>query len=158
MSTRYFVCEPSLTPCRKKELVLLAALDQALRPRLGRRGQPHRGEDVHEHAAREEVRDALRAAAGHPLDVVHEVAEAVPYGLADLGIVARRVRSHLAAQVRAIADEQLAVGGSDRLQGLFAALALGGPLEDLERLPEASGVDRDEEVLLRAEEPEDVRL
>ena len=39
-----------------------------------------------------------------------------------------------------------------------AALALRRPLEELERLAEAAGDDRREELLLRAEEPEHVRL
>ena len=44
------------------------------------------------------------------------------------------------------------------MQRLLAPLALGRALEDLERLAEAARDDGDEELLLRPEEPEDVRL
>src|SRR2546430_7167995 len=103
MSTRCFVCESSLTPCRKKELVLLAALDQALRPRLGRRGQPHRGEGVIKNAAREESASPLRAAAGHPPKERHEAAETVRTVSADRGISAPPVRTPRAPPIRPIA-------------------------------------------------------
>ena len=44
------------------------------------------------------------------------------------------------------------------MERLLAALALGRPLERLERLAEAAGDGRLEELLLRAEEAEHVRL
>ena len=44
------------------------------------------------------------------------------------------------------------------MQGLLAALALGRALEQLERLAEAAADGGDEELLLRAEEAEEVRL
>ena len=44
------------------------------------------------------------------------------------------------------------------MQGLFAALALGRPLEELERLAEAAADRGLEELLLRPEEAEEVGL
>ena len=44
------------------------------------------------------------------------------------------------------------------MQSLLAPLALGRPLEHLERLAEAPADGGDEELLLRAEEPEEVGL
>src|SRR5581483_1229441 len=87
-----------------------------------------------------------------------EVAVAVAHGRPDLGVAARGVRLHLRPQVDAVAVQKLPVGLADRLQGLLAPLALGRPLEDLERLPEAADLDRLEELPLRAEQAEHVGL
>src|SRR5262249_9720656 len=76
----------------------------------------------------------------------------------DLRVAACRVRLHLRPQVHAVALQQTLVGLADRLERGLAALALGGPLEDLERLPEAARLDRREELALRAEQSKDVGL
>jgi len=64
----------------------------------------------------------------------------------------------LRAQIDPVGRQELAVGLADRLQCVLAPLALGRPLELLERLPEAPGDDRGEQVLLRPEQTEDVGL
>src|SRR5262249_671702 len=134
-------------------------LEQALGPRLGGlAGQLHRGEDVEEHSGREEARDLFGRKVGDPLDVGDEVAVALAYGLADVRIVAGRVRLHLGPEPGAVGQIPLYVSVSDRHARLLAPLALRGALEHLQRLAEAAGDDGAEELLLRAEEPEHVGL
>ncbi len=135
---------------------LLAALDEPPAPVLYR--GIHRGEHVHQHAAREEHGELLGPDAGDTLHVGHEIAEAGPDDRADLRVLAGRVRLHLAPQVDAIRLEELPVGLADRMQGLLAPLPLRHALEDLERLAEAPCDHGQVELLLRAEQPEDVRL
>ena len=87
-----------------------------------------------------------------------ELAEALADDGADVGVVAGRVRLHLAAEPVRVRADQLAVGLAHRAQRLLAGLALGRLLEGLARLGEAALDRRDEELLLRAEEAEEVRL
>src|SRR4029453_19452498 len=61
-------------------------------------------------------------------------------------------------QPHAVLQELFAVDRAHRLECLRPTLALRGLLERLERLAEAARDDADEELLLRPEEPEDVRL
>src|SRR5262249_242788 len=116
---------------------------------LGRR------EDVHQHSLGEEGSDPLLVDARHPLDVGDEVAVAVPDDGPDLRVAAGRIRLHLRPQMDTVAAQELLVRLSDPL---LAALPLRGTLEDLERLPEAAGLDGLEELPLRPEQAEDVGL
>src|ERR687885_1180295 len=137
---------------------LLEALDEPARPRLVRVLQSHRGHDVDEHALGEESGHALRRQAGHALDVGDEVAEPVADDLTDLWIVARRVRLELRLQAGPIRDQIRDVDAPHGVERVFAPLTLGRALERLQRLAHAARDGRLEELLLRPEEPEDVRL
>ena len=68
------------------------------------------------------------------------------------------VRLQLTLEHRPVALDQACVGLTDRVERLFAGLPGRGLAERLERAREARVHDRDEELLLRAEEPEEVRL
>src|SRR5262249_30684168 len=92
------------------------------------------------------------------LDEVDEPAETTPRHRADLWVLAGCVGLHLSAEPVAVGADQLAVRRSHRVQRLLARLALGRLLEGLERLREAALDRGDEELLLRAKEPEQVRL
>src|SRR5947207_263248 len=139
-----------------------------LSPSASRRRRPKRSPSaapvssstakVREHALDEEDRDEVGLERGNALDVRDEVAVAGAYHGADLGIVAGRVGLHLELEPLALGQQPLDVGIPHRIERLLAALALRRPLEHLERLAEAAGDDRLEELLLRPEEPEDVRL
>src|SRR5207342_3050463 len=149
----------SLTWAQKKMRLLLlqARLQEPLGP--GRRvvEQIHRCEDVQQHPEGEEVSDALRIGARDALDVVDERTETLAHDLAHLLVVGVGVGLHLRAQARPVL-EQPAVGLADRLQRLLAALAGRGLLEDLERLPQAAAHALEVELLLRAEQAEEIRL
>ena len=121
-------------------------------------GDLHRREDVQEHPRREELPDLRPVGAGDAADVGDEVAEALADDAADVGILRRRVALHLGAEPDAVRLELLHVGGADRLQRLLAPQALGGALEELERVAVAAADGRDVELLLRPEEAEEVRL
>src|SRR5438094_3491695 len=134
-----------------------AGLEEALRPGRVLVQKIHRGEDVEEHSEGEEVADPVGVRAGDALDVLDERAVALADDRADLGVVAVGVRLHLGAEAGAVV-EQLDVRLADRVEGFLAALAGGGFLEELERLAQAAPDDLDVELLLRAEEAEEVRL
>ena len=76
---------------------------------------------------------------------------------ADFGVVAVGVRLHLGAEADAV-PEQLDVGLADRVERLLTLLAGGGFLEELQGLAQAAPDDLEVELLLRAEEPEEIRL
>src|SRR6266516_1869369 len=142
----------------KKERALLAApREEPRRPRLAQVLEVHRRDHVQKHARGEEPADPLRGQVGDALDVRDEVAVAVPHHVPDLGIVAGRVRLHLPAQPNPVGEE-LNVRLAHGLERVLPAFPLGGPLEDLERLPEAARDACLEELLLRTEEAEHVRL
>src|SRR5437763_5003751 len=103
--------------------VLAATLDQALRPTGVGLEQVHRRDHVQEHPLREEVRDRLVREPGHPLRVFDELAETAPHDLADLEVVAGRVRLHLRVQIGRIGRETVGVGLADRPEGVFAGQA-----------------------------------
>src|SRR5438046_2391065 len=132
----------------------LASLDQSLRPGLLAAEQVHGGDDVQQHAHSDEVPDPRRLGAGDALDVFHELAEVPAHDLTHLGVVAGDVGLELHAELRPILDE-LPVGKPDCLEGLLAPLAFGGTHERLDGEPEAAVHSSDEELLLRAEEPEE---
>src|SRR5262249_45351052 len=67
------------------------------------------------------------------------------------------VALHLHQQLLAVA-EQTGIGARDRLERLVALLALGRLPERLERDLRAAVDGRDEQILLRSEQPEEVRL
>src|SRR2546430_3498861 len=143
---------------RESSESLLESLEEPPRPRLVGILQTHRGHDVDEHAVREERGDALGRQPGDALDVGDEVAEPVADDLADLGIVTGRIGLELRLQPRAIGDEISHVDATHRVESVVAALSLGGALERLQRLAHAACDGGLEELLLRPEEPEDVRL
>src|SRR5206468_748236 len=64
----------------------------------------------------------------------------------------------LALQAEPVRQQLGLVGRAHRLERLLAALPFGRPLEELERLAEATGDHGLEELLLRPEQPEDVGL
>src|SRR4051812_21671958 len=134
-----------------------AGLEEALRPGRVLVQEIHRGEDVEEHSEGEEVADSVGVRAGDALDVLDERAVALPDDLADFRVVAVGVRLHLGAEAGAVV-EQLDVRLADRVESFLAALAGRGFLEELERLAQAAPDDLDVELLLRAEEAEEVRL
>src|SRR5438067_5458581 len=150
----------SLTSWRKKfapSLRRQAGLEEALRPGRVLVQEIHRGEDVEEHSEGEEIADSVGVRPGDALDVLDERAVALADDRADLRVVAVGVRLHLGAEASAVV-EQLDVSLADRVEGFLAALAGGGVLEELERLAQAAPDDLDVELLLRAEEAEEVRL
>src|SRR5206468_1119825 len=73
-------------------------------------------------------------------------------------VLTRRVRLHLRAEIRGVAGEPLAVGLPYGLKRLLAFQAGGCRVHHLERPAQAALDRRHEELLLRAEEAEDVRL
>src|SRR5881628_809086 len=84
---------------------LFAAVEQAARPLLVGALQVHGVHDIDEHACGEEATDLRGRQAGDSLDIRHEIAEAVPYDLADLRVVAGGVRLELRLQARAVGDQ-----------------------------------------------------
>ena len=111
----------------------------------------------------EELQHLLGRGAGQLLDASVERRELLADGRADLGIGARRVSLELDEQQRPI-GQQAHVGRSDGVERAVAALDRArdvGAAAVLEREPgagEAAPDDREEEVLLRPEQLEDVRL
>src|SRR5438105_11026998 len=161
LSRRRHLCSEWLltSTVKKRALTLvLAAVEQARRPGLVRVLEAHGRDDVDQHAHGEETADPRRPEPGDTLDVRHQIAVAVPHDLADLGVVAGGVGLELRLQACPVRDQLLDVDVAHRVERLLAALALGRALESLERLAQTAGDRRLEELLLRPEEPEDVRL
>src|SRR6266545_7316468 len=140
---------------KRRPSLLLIALDQPLRPALLVVQEIHGGDHVHEHPGREEVANPLGPGAGHALDVLDQLSEVSSNDLADLGVLARDMPLHLHAQLGRVL-EQLVIRLADRRQSLLAALALGCPHERLDGHAEAAIDGCDEQLLLGAEEPEQV--
>src|SRR5712691_1470741 len=143
---------------KRTGLLLAAALDEPLGPGLVGVEQLHRRDHVEEHPEGEEVRDLLGRQPGDALGVVDECAEAAADDRADLLVVTGRVGLHLTPQPVRVLDDHPRIGLADRVERLLPGEPGGGFAEHLERLLEAALARRDEELLLRPEEPEQVRL
>jgi hypothetical protein len=96
-----------------------------------------------------------------PTRLLHEANKlpvAVPCDLADLGLVRSRIHVHLEGEPARVGSEELDVGGAHRAEGRLTGLSsrcLGHRFADLAH---AAPAGLREQLLLRAEEPKDVRL
>src|SRR5262249_2744932 len=119
----------------------------------------HRPEHVHEHPLSEEARDRVLVRAGDGLHVVDEPAVPARDRSPDVLVVhCRRVRLELSLEHDAIALDELAVRVADRIERILPGRAGCGRPEQVQSLLEAHVVDGQEEVLLGAEEAEEVGL
>src|SRR5919109_1433615 len=133
-------------------------VEQALGPTFLRSAELHRGDDVQEHALGEEGADPIRGRSRDPLRVLGEPPEAAFHDLAYFRVVAGRIRLHLRLQAPGILDDLVGIRPTDRQQRFLAFQTCGGRLEHLQRLGQATLYCGDEELLLRPEEAEEVRL
>ena len=111
-----------------------------------------------QHPLREEPRHAGVIQARGALDELDEPAVALAGDPAHVVVLGRGVHVHLQHQAARIVGEHVHVGVAHRLERRLAGLADGGLAHRLERLGHAARGARQEELLLRAEEAEDVRL
>src|SRR5439155_21368632 len=101
--------------------------------------------------------DALGLETRHLLDELDELAVAGADDLPDLCVVAVRVRLHLRAEPSPVL-EQAHVGSAHRVERLLAGLAGGGLAEELEGPAQAAADAFEIQLLLGAEQAENVGL
>jgi hypothetical protein len=131
-----------------------------LRP-VGYVVERHGGRDVEQHAPGDERAQLVGAGARQPLDLLDDLAVLRPRDRADVGVRARGPDLHLELEQLAILEHP-AVGHAHRGEHgrlrMVGVPALGRPAERLKRaLARALGAGQ-EEVLLGAEQPEQVRV
>ena len=135
------------------------------RPQVGERPprvagdlrQVHRGRHVQEHPGGEERADLLLGGAGQPGDELPELGVAAAGGRADLGVGARGVGLELELEHLAV-GEQVDVRVAHRLEPVALAGRLGRPREQVGEPCVAAFDAREEQLLLRAEQAEQVRV
>ena len=114
-------------------------------------------QDRQQRALGEERAHRLRRLARGALGQIDEIAPRAADGLADLRVVARRPALQHQHQAVAVGHHRL-VGVAHRVQRVHPLLPAGGIGEDLVEMVDRAPRRREVELLLRAEEPEEVRL
>ena len=150
---------PHASKKRAPQLAVLQPSISRVAPRRRVLVEPHRGDDVQQHPLGEEPRaPSSRRRAGDPLDVARRGRRsrcARPRGSRG---PRRPRRPAAAAGARSRSLDQLARRPRPSPERLLARLPSAARCEGLERPPEAARVGGEVELLLRAEEPEEVRL